>query len=209
MLSDLDAGQWTVIALSAFLFIWFILASSANRSRGIATYRWLRQGMESLGRISNAEWIGASNMGARLVVANPAKPFGRIEAHYLLEPREFLPYWLFSYLRGKRDEVVIKIALRMTPKGSMEIHRLSGRKTMPSGERIQQNFRIAQADLENAPWMAGVEAFLKENNSTINKLLLRSQPPHIELHARLRPLLASAPESYFDQIRRWYQPSGS
>jgi hypothetical protein len=201
---DLDLGQWIVIGLSGFLFIWYILANSANRNRGIATYRWLRRGMESLGKISSAEWVGASNVGVRLVMAKPAKPFRRMEAHYMLEPREFLPYWLFSYLRGKRDEVVIKIALRMTPSGSLEIRRAAGRSKLPAKDQIHPDFQVAQADLDDAQLMAKVEAFLGKNAPTIKKITLQHQVPHIELHARLQPLLRVPPETYFQEILDWY-----
>lgn len=204
---DLDLGQWIVIGLSGFMFIWYILAISANRKKGIATYRWLRQGLEAVGKISSAEWIGASNMGARMVVAKPAKPFRRVEAHYLLEPREFLPYWLFSILRGKRDEVVIKVALRMTPSGSLEIRRAAGRKKLPAKDQIHPDFQVVHADLEDAQLRAKVEAFLGENGSTVKKIILQPQVPHIELHARLKPLLRSSPEAYFSRLLSWYQPS--
>jgi hypothetical protein len=204
---DLDLGQWIVIVLSGFLFIWFILAGSANRKRGIATYRWLRQGLGALGKISNAELIGASNMGARFVVANAARPFRRVEAHYLLEPREFLPYWFFSYFRGKRDEVVIKVALRMTPSGSLEIIRAAGGKNLPAKDRIHPDFQVVHADLDDPQLMDNVETFLRKNGVTVKKIKLQAQVPHIELHARLKPLLDFSPESYFSEILNWYQPS--
>jgi hypothetical protein len=204
---DLDLGQWIVIALSGFLFIWYILANSGNRTRGIATYRWLRRGMESLGKISSAEWVGASNVGVRLVTAKPAKPFRRVEAHYMLEPREFLPYWLFSYLRGKRDEVVIKIALRMTPRGSLEIRRAAGRSKPPAKDQIHPDFQVTHADLDDAQLMAKVEAFLDKNATTINRITFQHQVPHIELHARLQPLIRTSPESFFTEILNWYPSS--
>lgn len=204
---DLDVGQWIVILLSALLFIWYFLANSANRRKGIATYRWLRQGLDSLGNVSSAEWIGASNVGARMVVAKPAKPFRRVEARYLLEPREFLPYWFFSYLRGKRDEVVIKITLRMNPSSSLEIRRFTGRKNVPAGECAHQHFQVVRADLADPQLISHVEAFLDENGATINEIILQNRAPHIELNARLGPLLDCSPELYFAKILSWYQPS--
>jgi len=204
---DLDLGQWIVIALSGFLFVWYLLVGSANRKRGIAAYRWLREGLESLGNISSAEWIGASNVGARFVVAKPAKPFRRVEAHYLLEPREFLPYWLFSLMRGKRDEVVIKIALRMTPSGNLEIRRAGGWKRPPVKDSVHPDFQVVGADLEDAALMAKVKAFLDENGPTVKAINLQGQVPHIELHVRLNPLMRSSPEAYFNNLLGWYQSS--
>ena len=82
---DLDLGQWIVIGLSAFLLLWYFLVNSISRKRGTAISRWLFRCLESVGEISNAEWIGASNMGARLTVKKAKNPFRRVEAHYLLE----------------------------------------------------------------------------------------------------------------------------
>lgn len=204
---DLDLGQWIVIALSGFLFVWYILAGSANRKKGLATYRWLRQGLESLGHISSAEWIGASNMGARMVVARPAKPFRRVEAHYLLEPREFLPYWLYSTLGGKREEVVIKITLRMTPTANLEISRRAGGKNVPAAERIPPDFQVLRAEHVDPPLRSAVEAFLGEKGASVKKILLQDQVPHIELHARVKPLLQFSPEAYFGEMLSWVQAS--
>jgi hypothetical protein len=206
---DLNLGQWIVIALSAFLFVWYFLANSANRRKGIATYRWLRQGMEVLGEVSSAEWIGASNMGARLVATKATKPLRRVEAHYLLEPREFLPYWLVSRLRGKRDEVVIKMALRTSPKGNLEIRRKAGRRADAGAgkEQIHPDFQVVLADLKDARVMAGLESFLAGSGSTVEKIVIQPQVPHLELQARLKPLLNSPAESYFSTLLSWFQDS--
>jgi hypothetical protein len=204
---DLDLGQWIVIGLSGFLFLWYILASSANRNRGIATYRWLRQGLETLGKVSRAEWIGGSNVGARVIVSKPAKPFRRVEAYYRLEPREFLPYWLYSYLSGKRDEVIIRVTLRMIPKGALEIRRIPARKNVTVKKRVQQDFQIVEGDLNDLILMAKVEKFLGNHSSTVKKIILRDQAPHIELHAQQKSLLSASPDEYFKEILSWYQSS--
>jgi len=204
---DLDTGQWVVIGLSAFLFLWYFIANMANRQKGIALYRWLRRALEPFGTISNAEWIGSSNMGARVMVGKPAKPFRRIEAYYLLEPREFLPYWLFSRLRGKRDEAVIKLTLRFAPKGNLEIKRLAGRlrKHLPENERIQKDFQVVGVHLEDPLMMTHIEKFLSQNGSTIEKILIQPQAPHLEIHTKLKPLLQIPADSFLAPLLNWYQ----
>ena len=207
---DLDLGQWVVIALSACLFIWYFVASSLNRQRGIATYRWLHRGMETIGKVSIAEWIGSSNMGARLVVKKAEKPFGRVEARYLLEPREFLPYWFFSHLKGKRDEVAIQVTLRYALKADFEItnqdikHQV---KNSLARNDIPQGSQNTHTDPEEAHLSAVLETFLAEYGSTAEKIIVRREAPHLTIHARIKPLLHSPAESYFKTLLAIFQDS--
>jgi len=207
---DLDLGQWVVIALSAFLFLWYFAASTLNRQRGIATYRWLRQSLEAVGKVSIAEWIGSSNMGARLVVKKAAKPFGRVEARYLLEPREFLPYWLYSRLKGKRDEIVIQVTLRYALKANFEItNREIGHQVQKSlaGNQVPQGPQNAYTDPEEAHLRSMLETFLAEYGSTTEKIIVRRESPHLTIHARIKPLLLSPAESYFRTLLTSFQDS--
>jgi len=206
---DLDIGQWIVIGLSAFLFVWYMLAGAANRKQGIAIFRWLRTGLSKLGEVSSAEWIGTSNMGARLAVKKALKPFRRVEAHYLLEPREFLPYWLVSRLRGKRDEVLVRVTLRIAPQGNLEIQRIPrrGLNTPPAAVRIHPGFQVVHLDLDDAGLMAEVENFLAEFGPGIEKIVLRREAPQLEIQAKIKPLLRFSAESYFEAVQTWFQDS--
>ena len=207
---DLDLGQWVVIALSAFLFLWYFAANTLNRQRGIATYRWLHRSLDSVGKVSIAEWIGSSNMGARLVVKKAAKPFGRVEARYLLEPREFLPYWLFSRLKGKRDQVVIQVTLRYALKANFEINEREiehQANKPPAGDQVLQGSQNAHTDPEEAHLRTVLETFLSEYGSTTEKIIVRREAPHLTIHARIKPLLHSPAESYFKTLLTLFQDS--
>lgn len=204
---DLNLGQWIVIALSAFLFIWYFLANSANRKRGTATYRWLYRCLKTVGEVSDAEWIGASNMGARLTVKKAKKPFRRVEAHYLLEPREFPPYWLYSRLKGKHDEVLIRVVFRIAPKGSLEVKRTTGNRSnqLTANLRIQPGFELVNSDLEDAQLLNMVNNFLVENGETVKRIVIQRNIPHLEISARIKPLLDSTAEAYFDVMLTQFQ----
>jgi hypothetical protein len=199
---DLNPGQWAIVVLSALLFLWYFFASSANRTQGIAAYRWLRQCLEVYGKVTTAEWIGASNMGARLGVEKATSPLRTVQAHYLLEPREFLPYWLISRLRGKRDQVVIRVELRALPKGSLEIKRVPARRAnaLQQEERLGKDFEIVHAETGNTQMMAGMEAFLVASGPTVERIVIQRQVPHLELTARLKPLLRTSAESYLNPL---------
>jgi len=207
---DLDLGQWVVIALSAFLFIWYFSANSLNRRRGIATYRWLYRSLEAVGKVSIAEWIGSSNMGARLVVKKAAKPFRHVEARYLLEPREFLPYWLYSRLKGKRDEVVIQVTLRTALKANFEITNQAiehqSKKPLTSNQ-VPQDSQYANTDSEEIHLRTALETFLAEYGLTTERIIVQREAPHLTLHARIKPLLQSPAESFFRNLLTLFQDS--
>jgi hypothetical protein len=205
---DLNTGEWIVAGLSAFLFAWYFFATAANRKKGLAAYRWLRQGLEALGKVSRAEWIGAANMGARLVVKNARKPFRLVEAHYLLEPREFLPYWVFSRLRGRREGISIKVTLRSSPNGTLEIKRVPARQRdkIPHEQRVLHDFQIL-ADDQASPVRTCIEEFLGEYAHIIDKIALQAQAPQLEIHARLKWIPSTSPESFFEALLACFQPT--
>ena len=123
----MNTGQWIAISLSALFGAWYAVGAIINRRRGVAIYRWLRTGLEQVGKISEAKWIGSSGSGARLVVDKGKKPFRRVEVVFLLESREIMPIWLFNRLRKKQDEMILKATLTQVPDQEVE----SG----PSGDR--------------------------------------------------------------------------
>ena len=199
---NLDLGQWIIIALSAFLLIWYFTANSFNRKRGTATFRWLYRALESLGEISTAEWIGAANMGARLIVKKAAKPFRSVEAHYLLEPREFLPYWLVSRLKGKRDEVLIRVVLRAAPKGRLEIKRKAGKrgKQPDDSHMVHPDFQFTSSDFSDDQFLGKVNNFLTQNANSIKRIYIQPDKPHLEIVARINRLRETPADTYLESF---------
>ncbi len=216
---DLDLGQWIVVGLSAFLFVWYIGANSLNRRRGIATYRWLYRCMEAVGEITHSEWIGSSGAGARLAVEKPSRPFRRVEALYLLEPREFLPYWILSYLQGKRDVVVVKITLRSVPKVTLEVEPAKGRgakqplaggkNQAPERHQPVEGFHVSTEGPGDAQVMEGVSVFLRDYGAGVKVISLRQEAPHLEIRASLKALTGLPAEGFLLPIRGWFQQKGS
>ncbi len=216
---DLDLGQWVVIGLSAFLFVWYIGANSFNRRRGIVTYRWLYRSLEAVGKIAHSEWIGSSGAGARLLVEKASRPFRQVEALYLLEPREFLPYWVVSRLQGKQDVVVIKFTLRSAPKATFEVERETRRsvKKQPADDRNQapgsnralKGFHMRVEGPEDARLMEGVRDFLSENGTVVQNISLRQEAPHLEIRARLKPVVGLPAEAFLLSLRGWFQEKES
>lgn len=205
---DLNTGEWIVIGLSAFLFAWYFFATAANRRKGLVAYRWLRQGLETLGNVSQAEWIGAANMGARLIVKKAKKPFRQVEANYLLEPQEFLPYWVFSRLRGRRERIEIKVTLRSSPDCNLEIKRVPARQydRLPTDQQMLGNFQILAAT-KASPICNQIETFLAEYGRIIDRISLNTKTPQLEIQIRLKPITEISPGTFFEFLLACFHPT--
>jgi len=209
----MDLGQWIVIILSFFLAAWYLGANIFNRRKGITTYYWLRRGLEKLGKITEAEWLGSSGSGAKLVVGKAAKPFGKIEAIYMLETREILPFWIVNHLRGKRDEIIVKATLRSTPKQEFEVGRTGDRQfaslqsdeTMDSFEQVPapEGFQILWHGHKDEQRIEQLIAFLSQEGVSVQRISMHRKIPHLVINARLKPLIDSPAESFFTKLQAW------
>ena len=65
-------------------------------------------------------WIGSSGSGLRASVTGLAKPIAQLEAVLLLETRELLPLWLFQRASGRRDQLILKLALQRGIKAQLD-----------------------------------------------------------------------------------------
>lgn len=206
----MDLGQWIAIWVSIFFGLWFVVASVYNRRRGVATFRWLRAGMEKLGKITEAKWIGSSGSGARLVLGNPGKPFKRVEVVFLLESREIMPLWLFNRMRNKQDEMILKADLRVRPADEMEAAREGDRelqaalRTHPAGRLpAPAGWGIHRRGVGPGRAVEGLRALLEQYPEAILKVSLRKESPHLILRARLPPLRRAGGETFFEAVRDW------
>ena len=208
----MDTGQSIAIGLSIFLGVWYVVGAIINRRRGVATYHWLRAGLEQTGKISEAKWIGSAGSGARLVVGNPGKPFRRIEVVFLLESREIMPLWLFNRIRNKQDEMILKANLRQVPIQEVE--------SAPSGDRklkgllsapgvnlnpfeavpAPDGFGILRRGGQDEESLTALRAFLTKYNNSVFQLSLRRESPHLILRARLPSLRENPAEDLLTDL---------
>ncbi len=201
----MDLGQVFVIALSVVLAVGYFWGMLINRKRGIATYYWLREGLQdAVGEVTEARWIGSAASGARLTVGEARAPFRRMEVVFLLEAREILPWWLFQRLRGRRDQMVLKASLRaLAPSldaarsDSPELRQMQaeGKPRLvegPQGFTFLLRGKTREADLK--PW----EAFLARYGDALISLSVSRRQPHVVLRLSLPPLQAKGePASAF------------
>ncbi|UCE00014.1 MAG: hypothetical protein JSV42_04650 [Chloroflexota bacterium] len=209
----MTSGEWLIIGISGFFLAWYIGLNIFNRRRGVATYQWLRRGLLQVGEITEAQWLGSSSTGGRLVIAHAQKPFRRLEAMYLLETRELLPYWIISHIQGRRDEIIIKASLRTTPHKIIQVSRekphpnaeLASRDLTHPGEQLQVSgeFTISTSAPIEEELMANLVEFLSKSGNTIRNISFQRESPHLEIRLNIKPALLLDPEIFFSGVKTW------
>jgi hypothetical protein len=208
-----DLGQWIIVGFSIFLGAWYVIASVINRRRGVATFQWLRTGLEKYGKVSAAKWIGTAASGARLAIEGAKAPFRRIEAVFLLDSREILPLWLFNLLRRKSDELLLKTTLRRVPTHQMEVAHpgklnLEKLSTEIGGSESLHQSQIA--GLSFAEWgkiAPGAERisedFFSKYGADIISLSLRRAVPHLIVKVRLSGIRSTPADEFLQALATW------
>lgn len=206
---QLDAGQWVVIGACAVLIVGYAGGYYYNRRMAEQVLAWLKRGMEQWGRVTPGERLGGLATGGRLSVNAASQPFQRIEAFFLLEPRENLIFWLFDRLRGRQDELILKITLRAAPgkQSLVEAGRRRDRDFRQAVEKEKSPIReSAIYGLEIVHWGKKSQAgertrpFLEQYGRSVMRLSIRRQSPHVFLRARLKPLLNRPAEDFFSAL---------
>jgi len=205
----MDTGQWIAIILSAVLGVWFVIGSMINRRRGVDTYKWLKQGLETLGKVTEGRWIGSSGSGARLIVGEAKKPFKRIEVVFLLDSREIMPLWLFNLVRGKQDEMILKANLRSRPTQEIEAVRQRGWNFPRTGAASNDlgmspaGFRLNRRGPSSEGELARVRAFLEQYQESVRSLSLQKKEPHLILRINLPGLRSETADIFFKELQNW------
>ncbi len=207
---ELDLGQWVVIGVSAILIFGYILGYYNNRQRAAQISAWLRKGLQQYGHVSPGEPLRGMATGGQMVIQKASSPFRRIEAAFLLEPRENLLFWLFHRLQRRRDELVLWISLRTRPTWEIEAARPgeSGfkAKLARGGEKpfVEEKgpggVRIAWRDGQGKTSIDALRPFLERYGKAVVRLSVRHRIPHIFLRLYL-PLLEEAPETFFRSLQ--------
>jgi len=181
----LDLGQWIVIGFCAALIIGYIHGYYYNCKKAEKILSWLRPGLEKWGKVTAGEKLAGMATGGRLAVSQSMAPFRRIEAIYLLEPRENLLFWLFHRLQGRRDELVLKITLPKASRTEIEVKR-HGRSdfTTPVKNGSEQ-----------------IKVFLERHGRAVFHLALRRGQPNLFVQAHLPELMSEPAEAFLTALQ--------
>jgi hypothetical protein len=205
-------GQAIALFLAVFLVAWYISGTLINLRRRERAQHWLREGMESLGMAPEARWFATPSAGARLTAARLVEPFHYFEVRFLLEPREAMPYWLITWLQGRRDEIIIGAILTREPQAELLAARPEDRRFSPALKlKGQENFIQLDAapqfvvmarGSQSAPLLRKFTGLLNRYPQVIFRAAAQKQEPHLLVRARLDEALRLPPGEFFAALAR-------
>ncbi len=119
MLTRWPSGTDLIIALAAFLLLWYVVGMQIKRRRAAALMRQVRDSVLPFGGKASIRWIGRSAF--RIEVEKLSSPFVHVSASVVLEPWETFILWAIGRVRGPRDWLVIGISLFGRVASSFEV----------------------------------------------------------------------------------------
>lgn len=196
---QMNTGTIAIIALSVFLFLWYIGGHLYNRQRGRYLFRWLEDGLKVLGEEYQWGWLGSPASGARIVIPQALSPFRRMEITLLLENREIPILWLADRLQKKRDAIIIKATLRspdnreiqLGPPNELQSAAILSwnRETGPHGLMVAYRGSGASSQLAKlTPWLTRYGPFLR-------RFVLQREDPHLAVWMNLTGLVSDFPSA--------------
>lgn len=207
----LNLGQWVVIGLCAILILGYVRGYYYNRQRAGQILTWLQEGLKTFGPVSAGEKLPGMATGGRLEVKRAAAPVRRVEAVYLLAPRENLLFWVFHLLQGKRDELIVWVTYQAKPEQEVEVARRGDRQfesrlkaadkkplEVADGPR---GLSIASEGKKNGMLAGKVQSFLERYGSAVYRLALRGNKPHLFLRINLRVIKSAPAVEFFSVLR--------
>lgn len=208
---ELNLGQWVVIGISAVLILAYIRGFYYNRQRAGQIMAWLEEGLKTFGPVSSGEKLPGMATGGRLEVKRAAPPLKRVEAVYMLAPRENLLFWLFYIFRGRQDELILWITYQSKPEQNLEAARPGDRQLESRLKDIDKvplsvssgphNLLVASPEKQNGVLAGKAQSFLERYGKQVYRLALRAQKPHLFLRTNLRIMESAPAVQFFSDVR--------
>ena len=184
-----------IIAIAAVALVaWFAAGTIWNVRRGRLLMHWMQGGLPVLGERTTVRWLGST--AVEMVIRDGKAPFASVTLVIFLEPRDMPWMWALGRVRGRRDTLIIRGALRRTPEVEFEAldpKSWSGREALP---RVPSEWPVRQAaasdDLvvhyASAAALAYADALLAQAQRAglaVKRLSVRRTEPHFQLHVPL------------------------
>ncbi len=206
-----NTGQWVVIIIAGVLILSYILGYYYNRQRAERIFRWLKQGLSTLGEVSLGDKLPGMASGGRLEVNKPATPLRSVEAVYLLAPRENPLFLIFHLLQGRGDELIVWVNYQAKPEQSIEVARPRDRqftkrlneKDKPALTMLESvdGLQVAVETRPGAPSVPKVQALISHYPSSVIRLVLRPDKPHLYLRTNLRIMQRTSAADFFATLK--------
>ncbi len=208
---QLNTGQWAVIIIAGVLILAYILGFYYNRQHAEQIYKWLKQGLSSLGEVSLGDKLPGMATGGRLEVNQAAAPFKRVEAVYLLAPRENPIFLLFHLLQRRGDELVVWVNYQTKPEQSLEVARPGDRQfekrlvdtEKPALSPVEgvRGLRMAVEAKPGSTLAEKVQEFTTKYSACVIRLAIRPDKPHLYLRTSLRIMRTTSAEALFTDLK--------
>lgn len=196
---QMNTGTIIVIALSFFLFLWYIGGHLYNRQRGRYLFRWLEEGLKVLGEEYQWGWLGSPASGARILVPQAHPPFRRMEITLLLENREIPILWLADLLQKKRDAIIIKATLRSSESREIQVgppNELRSAAILSwNREKGPHGLMVAYRGSGPPSQMAKLTPWLTRYGPHLRRFVLQREDPHLAVWLNLTGLVPEVPSA--------------
>ncbi len=204
----MSPGQWVAIILIAVVAIGYVAGTLINRQKGERAHQWLYAGLKALDPHVNTRWFGGASSGGRLVVYEPRPPFRAIEARFVLEPRENLPYWLYTHFQGRRDEIILLFNLRENPGQNIlagrvdDPHILTLLRQAPGYESVPgtRDFIVMTDREKSSPLALNTKSAVERYPGAIFRLAIQPEQPHVVARLFLEPTTRTDPVQFFQAL---------
>jgi len=207
---ELNTGQWIIIILCALLIAGYIRGYLYNRQQAAQISTWLMEGLKVWGKVTPGGKMPGMVTGGRLIVESAEAPFRKLEALYLLAPRENPLFWIFHRLQGRGDEVIVWITFVVKPEQDIEFARKGDRqfssrltaKDKPALTLVDvpPGMQMAVEEKEGARLAGKVADFVKSYRGALLRMALRSNKPHLFLRVNLRTVQARTAGEFFNDL---------
>lgn len=148
------------VAIAFVFLVWLFLGRYSNRRRAGQLARAARQALPVLGAGASIRPLGSGAGGFLLEVHEPAPGIRSAQLLCLLEPRDFPLAWAWTRLRGRRDQIILRVdgerrlATARVEGGSeaaarLGIPRLVMAATQPASPHVQISFGVGPGEEEN------------------------------------------------------------
>ncbi len=210
---ELSAEQGLWLALAVSLGVGYLVGLYVNRRRGQAAYRWLAQGLrQSFDGGVQGRWLGSASTGARLSVQRPGGPFRQVEVAFLLQTRELWPLWLVNRLRGKGDQLVLRVWLRHGVPVEWEMGPARGEPPGPdfepvAGLPLPPGWRAwARGSGGSSPRRPDWTPLLQVAPRALLGLSLRRGEPHLIVRLDLNAAQQVPAQRWFEALKAAWRP---
>jgi hypothetical protein len=190
---DLSAiAASVVIGLVIVFLLWFAVGTQGNIRRGEGFLRWLQTGLPVLGRRTTVRWFGSS--AVELTITQPSDPFSQAQTVVVLEPRDLGWLWAIARSRGRRDFLILRARLKLSPAFELEAGDERGwtgadrlKKLDPDAweQHAWGTVRVAHTPGADTEKIRRFWNDFDARSGGVWRLSIRRDNPHLELHVRL------------------------